>query len=192
MSELGRRTRAIATAAVVAVGIGAATWAATQAGASPAPPPALADLAFMAGDWQGEEGPGAYSQEVWAAPAGDCMMGMWRLVVDGRVKLLEALSITAEDGGPVLRLRHYGRDGVGWEERDKPLVLRVESAGGGVAVFAGPGRSGTLRLTYRRTGADALSCTVEKGDGREEYSFRRASAWSGAPVAAGRARQKEE
>jgi hypothetical protein len=192
MTERRAGAAAVAMVVVVAVTAGAAGRAAAQSAAPPAVRATLAELAFMAGDWQGEAGPGAFSQEVWAAPAGDCMMGMWRLVVDGRVKLLEALSITQEDGGPVMRLRHYGRDGVGWEERDAPIALRVASAGGGVAVFEGPGRSGPLRITYRKTGDGTLSCAVEKSDGREEYSFRRASAWDGAPASAAGERRKEE
>lgn len=157
---------------------------AAQATEPQTPPATLAQVAWIAGDWQGEAGPGALSQEVWAAPAGDCMMGMWRLVIDGKVKLFESLSITQEDGGPVLRLRHFGRDGVGWEERDRPLTLRLAEISDGVAAFAGPGRSGPLRIVYRRTGDDTMSVAVEKDGGSEQFAFRRMGAWRGAPVQA--------
>jgi len=144
----------------------------------------IEQIAWMAGDWQGEAGPEAFSQEVWAAPAGDCMMGMWRLVVAGRVKLFESLSITQEAGGPVMRLRHIGADGVAWEERDTPLTLQLHEAGDGLVVFAGPGRSGALRIVYRLTGADAMTVSVEKTEGTETFSFRRASPWRGEPMRA--------
>ena len=172
-----KRSVVVAVAAVVVAGVLDTDGAA----APPAPgaPATLGQLAWIAGDWQGEVGPGALSQEVWAAPAGDCMMGMWRLVVDGRVQLFEALSITDEGGGPVLRLRHFGRDGVGWEERDRPLTLRAEEVGDGLAAFAGAGRSGLLRIVYRKSGDDALTVTVEKGTDSERYEFRRAGAWRG-------------
>jgi len=148
------------------------------------PAATIAQVAWIAGDWQGEAGPGALSQEVWAAPAGDCMMGMWRLVIDGKVELFESLSITQEVGGPVLRLRHFGRDGVGWEERDRPLTLAAVEVGDGLVAFSGPGRSGPLRIVYRRTGADTMTVAVEKGEGNEQFSFRWMGAWRGAPVQA--------
>jgi hypothetical protein len=159
----------------------AAGTAAGQGAPRPAAKATIADVAWIAGDWQGEAGPGALSQEVWAAPAGDCMMGMWRLVIDGRVKLFESLSIVAGDGGPVLRLRHFGRDGVGWEEKDKPLTLPLVETGEGLAAFSGAGRSGPLRIVYRRTGDDAMTVAVEKDEGREVFEFRRAGAWRGEP-----------
>ena len=158
--------------------------AAATDGQQPAARASIAQVAWIAGDWQGEAGPGAFSQEVWAAPAGDCMMGMWRLVIDGKVKLFETLSITQEEGGPVLRLRHFGRDGVGWEERDKPLTLKVDQIGEGVVAFAGPGRSGPLRIVYRRTGDDTMTVAVEKDGGSEQFTFRRMGAWRGAPAQA--------
>jgi hypothetical protein len=157
------------------------TSAAAQEGRRPAAVATIADVAWIAGDWQGEAGPGALSQEVWAAPAGDCMMGMWRLVIDGRVRLFESLSIVADEGGPVLRLRHFGRDGVGWEEKDRPLTLPLVEHGEGLAVFSGAGRSGPLRIVYRRTGDDTISVAVEKDEGREVFEFRRAGTWRGEP-----------
>ncbi len=179
-----QRRTVLGAAAALLVGALAAVSASGLSGAPAAPAATLAQVAWIAGDWQGEAGPGALSQEVWAAPAGDCMMGMWRLVIDGKVKLFETLSITQEEGGPVLRLRHFGRDGVGWEERDKPLTLKVDQIGEGVVAFAGPGRSGPLRIVYRRTGDDTMMVAVEKNEGSEEFSFRRMSAWRGAPAPA--------
>jgi len=172
--------------AAVALAV-AATSVAAQERVSPAPSATIAQVAWIAGDWQGEVAPGAFSQEVWAAPAGDCMMGMWRLVIGGKVKLFESLSITQEEGGPVLRLRHFGRDGVGWEERDRPLTLPLVEVGDGLAAFAGPGRSGPLRIVYRRTGDDTMTVAVEKTEGRESFDFRRTGSWRGTPAQAGSA-----
>ena len=179
-----RRANGTGFAAAVLVLLAAAAAAQTGAPAAEVRTATLAQVAWIAGDWQGEMGPETLSQEVWAAPAGDCMMGMWRLVIDGKVKLFESLSITQEASGPVLRLRHFGRDGVGWEERDKPLTLQLAEVGDGVAAFAGPGRSGPLRIVYRRTGDDTMSVAVEKDGGSEQFTFRRMGAWRGAPAQA--------
>ncbi len=149
---------------------------AAESTASPAPPrPILADLAWIAGDWVGDEG-GDLSEEVWAPPAGDCMMGMWRWVSGGKVKLFEFLSIVMEDDGPVFRLRHFDRQGVGWEDKDKPLAMKVLRFEAGLVAFEGAGSKGPVRLTYRRVDADALSVTLEKGGPPQEFRFRRKAA----------------
>ena len=64
----------------------------------------LADLAWIAGHWVNEEG-GDLSEEVWTAPTGDSMQGMWRYVAAGRVKIFEALTIVEDAEGVTLRLR---------------------------------------------------------------------------------------
>lgn len=138
----------------------------------------MADVAFIAGHWKGEMG-GMASEEIWAPPSGDNMVGMWRLVgADGQVKLFEFLTIVEDAEGPVFRLRHFDRAGVGWEEKDKPVVLKVVSFGARAATFEGRNSedTGTVRLAYRRTG-DALSVTLEKtGSAPQEFRFRLAAA----------------
>jgi hypothetical protein len=75
--------------------------------AAPPPVPAtLADVAFLEGHWRGGD-PGELSEEVWSAPEGDSMMGMWRYVAKGRARLFEMLSLTTEGPNVVLRIRHF-------------------------------------------------------------------------------------
>jgi hypothetical protein len=68
--------------------------------AAPAAPPpiaaTLADVAFLEGHWRGGD-PGELSEEVWSAPEGDSMVGMWRYVAKGRARLFEMLSL--KEGG---------------------------------------------------------------------------------------------
>ena len=142
----------------------------------PAPPPlALADLAWLAGDWRGSDSE-MVSQEVWMAPAGDCMVGMWRLVLEGKLKLSEHMQIVQEPTGPVMHLRHFERTGVGWEERLKPLVVPLVKAGDGEAVFDSPSTPrGPLRITYKRQPDGSLVVSVAHGDeAASTYTFRRA------------------
>lgn len=153
---------------------------AQPAPSAPEPPPAkatLADVAFIAGHWTGDMG-GSLSEEVWSAPSGDNMMGMWRLVAGGQVKLFEFLNIVMEDDGPVFRLRHFDRKGVGWEDKDKPVVLKLVSWKPREAVFKGrdSANTGDVQLHYRRTAQDRLSVTLEKtGAAPQEFTFRLAS-----------------
>lgn len=133
----------------------------------------LADVSFISGRWVDEEG-GTLSEEIWSAPAGDSMMGMWRLSQAGKAKVFEHLTLIAEEGKVTFRLRHFDRQGVAWEEKDRPNVLPLVAKGPGLAVFEGEGRAGFLRLTYRREG-DALTVRLEKaGEPPADYRFRRA------------------
>ena len=98
------------------------------------------------------------------------MLGMWRFVKDGQLKLYELLALTQEEGGPVLRLRHFNPRMVGWEEKDAPLAMPLIHRRGQEAVFEGPGSPGTkglVRLTYRREGDD-LTVTLDK-EGRSQH-----------------------
>ncbi len=153
---------------------------AAQAPAAPAPPPAppasLADVAFMAGHWLGGE-EGDLSEEVWTAPAGDSMLGMWRYVSKGQARVFELLSLKAESGGVVLRLRHFDPLFGAREDKATPVVLRLVAHAPGQATFEGPavGSAGTVRLSYRRDGADGLVSVLEKGGSPQEFRFRRAT-----------------
>jgi hypothetical protein len=140
-----------------------------------APTPTLQSLAWLAGDWRGTE-KDLVSQEVWTEPAGDCMVGTWRLLVNGKLKLSEHLTLVQEASGPVMHLRHFDRAGIGWEERDKPVVLRLAWLGEGEAVFEDPENAkGPLRITYKRQPDGTLHVEVAHGEhNKSTYSFRRA------------------
>jgi len=144
------------------------------AGAPPPPVPAtLADVAFMAGHWVGGEPD--LSEEVWSAPEGDSMVGMWRYVAKGRTRIYEILTLTAEGPNVVLRLRHFDPKLVAREEKDRAVELPLVAKGPREAVFEGPEYEvkGTVRLTYRRDDDDTLTCVLEKEGTKQEFRFRR-------------------
>ena len=134
----------------------------------------LEDVAFMAGHWVGGED-GDLSEEIWASPSGDSMMGMWRYVAKGQTRIYEILTLTAEGDGVVLRIRHFNPKLVGREEKDRAVELPLVAKGPREAVFEGPDYNvkGTVRLTYRRPADDALVGVLEKEGKKEEFSFRR-------------------
>lgn len=137
----------------------------------------VSGLGWIAGHWVDESG-GDLSEETWGPPSGDCLVGMWRLVIGGKAKLYELLTITAEPEGVVLRLRHFDRSGVGWEDKEHPLVLKLVRSKQNEAVFEGQGAKGFLRISYRRVDAGTLTSVVERGTTekevqREEFRFRR-------------------
>ena len=134
----------------------------------------LSKLDWLAGRWVDDSG-GNLSEEIWTAPSGDSILGTWRLVVKGQIKLSEILTIQAEGQTLVLRLRHFDAKLVGREEKDKPLELTLAGWNEREARFEGPGSDGQgLALTYRHPDADTLSCTVELRGKKEEFTFKRA------------------
>jgi hypothetical protein len=143
--------------------------------APPSPPTArLADLAWFEGHWRDESG-GMLSEEIWTAPAGDSLLGMWRLAQDGKVRIFELLAIKAEDGKLMIRLRHFDPKLIAREEKDQPIVWPLVRSGPREAVFEGPEASGkgTVRLTYRRSDDDTLVAILEKGGKAQEFRYRR-------------------
>ncbi len=144
------------------------------AGAPPPVPATLADVSFMAGHWVGGEG-GDLSEEVWSAPEGDSMMGMWRYVAKGHAGIFEFLTLTTEGSNVLLRIRHFDPKLVGREDRERALALPLVAKRAGEAVFEGAeyGGTGSVRLTYRRGEGDTLTGVLEKGGKTEEFRFRR-------------------
>lgn len=159
----------------------AGAQAATPAAPTPTAAPSagasvLAATSFMQGHWIGTQD-GALSEEIWTGPAGDAMLGMWRLVADGQARVYELLAITTDpELGIVLRLRHFDGRLRAREEQDRPLVLRLQRAAEGEAAFEGTDSRGAVRLAYRRDGADGLVAVLERGPQRDEFRYRRAPA----------------
>jgi hypothetical protein len=171
MTETIMRNRAMLSLA------GALLSGAVSAQEVTAPPPikaSLADVSFIAGHWVGGEA-GELSEEVWSAPEGDSMMGMWRFTSKGQVKIYELLTLTTEGENVVLRLRHFNPDLVAREDKERPVELPLVAKSPREAVFEGPEYNvkGTVRLTYRRPTDDTLTGTLEKEGKKQEFRFRR-------------------
>src|SRR5262245_34885380 len=149
------------------MGLGAAFFfmyaAAAPPPASPAPAPhRLAEVAWIAGQWQDRSGDGL-SEETWTGPEGDCMLGMWRMVSGGQARIHEMLLIREEAGAVTFTLRHFDPRLHAREDKETPLTLALLRASAEEAVFEGrSSEGGLLRLTYKRQGADALAVRLEK------------------------------
>lgn len=132
--------------------------------------------AFLAGDWSAERD-GGFTQEVWSAPMGDNIMGMFRWVgEDGSAALFELLTITEEDGTLVLRLRHQDALGRTWEPVDLPMTLHLVSHegrdSGGLLRFEDTSESCDLAACQYEIRGGALHLDVEFDDeGRETLVF---------------------
>jgi hypothetical protein len=112
------------------------------------PPATMSDVDWLAGHWVGPA-LGGEAEEIWSPPKAGTMMGMYRLVRDGRVVFYELLTLVQEGGSLVLRLKHFNPDLTGWEEKQETVDFRLVGVGEGVVQFEGMSfhREGDGRLT---------------------------------------------
>lgn len=134
-----------------------------------APPPATVEgLDWLTGHWAGEGIDGAPAQEVYSAPAGGSVAGHFvQEDGTGSVAFYEILQIAEQDGSLVYRLKHFGADLTGWEEKADVVAFPLVAIEDGALYFDG--------LTLRKDGADGLisAVRVRQSNGSvEEYVFR--------------------
>ncbi len=129
------------------------------------------DLAFLAGNWRGESH-GAMIEEAWLPPEEGNLTGVFRMTGEGRVQLVEIMTLTEEDDGLVYRLRHFDTALVPWKsEADGPMqsssvVLIDEDS----VRFEFDEASGVEAITYDRQG-DTMTARVifPEASGREAF-----------------------
>ena len=103
------------------------------------------------------------------------MMGMWRLVSGGSVRVFELAAVIEGERGVELFLKHFnGRMEPRASEKDHTLGMRLVGSADREMTFEGDEETGKVRLVYRRTGDD-LVVVLEKGGKKQEYRFHRQS-----------------
>jgi len=128
------------------------------------PPATLADMNWLAGHWVGQA-LGGVSEEIWSPPKAGSMMGMYRLMRDGKPVFYELLTIVEENGSLVLRLKHFNADLTGWEEKNKTFDFPLVALRNGAVHFEG--------MSFHPQGA-ALTVYLaigQKGGGVREEAF---------------------
>jgi len=142
------------------------TWKLSADEKSPAA--TLADMTWLTGRWIGAAF-GGNTEELWTAPAGPNMSGLYRLVKGEKTIFYEIMVVTEEGGTLVFRLRHFNADLTGWEEKNEvrsfPLVAKRDGAmifegmsfhpkGDELTVYLAVGHEGKppeeVTFTYRR------------------------------------------
>ncbi len=128
------------------------------------PPASLESMAWVQGEWVGE-GLGGLCEEVWSSARGGSMLGIFRLIKDEKLLFSEYMELVAVDGTISLRLKHFGNDFVGWEEKDRHVAFKLVKIDGDNIYFDG--------LTYRKTGENTMEVYVvlSSGDSSREAKF---------------------
>lgn len=125
----------------------------------------IQDVAWLEGHWQCNA-LGGLADEYWSSPMAGAMMGMFRLIKDGKVGFYELFRIAEEDGSLVLRLKHFHPDMKGWEEKDSVVNFPLLKLSKDEAHFDG--------MTFKRLGPDSIDVVVligKKGEPPREAKF---------------------
>ncbi len=166
--------------AVLTIALAMTTFRTLVVAAGDAASDKLAKIAWMQGSWTATVD-GDYLDEYWSPPHADSMIGFFRWVKKDKLWMSEMLSILTEGDNIVLRVKHFDRSMVGWEEKDKPLTLPLVKQSAEESVFETPDQTGekseAVRLTYRKTGADTMDIVLEvkekEKERRSEFHFKR-------------------
>ncbi|WP_432768859.1 MAG: hypothetical protein HEQ22_16080 [Sphingopyxis sp.] len=147
--------------------IGAIMAAALLMAASPAPEPAarVAELGWLAGQWERDEG-GEWTRETWAEPRGGIMLGHSLSGTGERATGFEYLMLQPGAGGvPTYMAQPGGKPAVAF-------VLVAHDAAS--ATFENPAHDYPQRIHYVRNG-DTLTATISMIDGSQpmRWAFAR-------------------
>ena len=96
----------------------------------------LSDAAMLVGSWTGTAFGGTF-EEVWNPPSAGSMVGLFKLMHEGRVTMYEILLLTEEEGTLSLKVKHFDPDFSAWEEKEDYVDFRFVQAGEDALHFSG-------------------------------------------------------
>jgi hypothetical protein len=137
----------------------------SREGNQSSPKAQISDVSWIAGHWQGEA-MGGISEEIWSQPAGNSMMGVFRLVKLNKVSFYEIETITEENESLILRLKHFHGDLRGWEEKDETVDFPLVKLEKNKVYFDG--------MTFEKVNKSTMNVYVlvgKEGDERKEMKF---------------------
>jgi len=123
----------------------------------------LSDLLWLSGDWQTPAGGRVQIEEHWTQPAGGSMMGMSRTVSGEKTVEFEYLRIEQRADG-IYYVAHPKARCPGTDFK----LTRVSPI---EAVFENPEHDFPKRIIYRKSADDALTASIDAGEGTKTMSF---------------------
>jgi hypothetical protein len=133
------------------------------------PPAKIADIGWLQGHWIGKA-LGGDTEEMWMPPQHGVMVGMYRLIKDGKPVFYELLTFSEEGGSLVLNLKHFEPNLTSWEEKAESRKFALVATAPGVLYFEG--------MTFIRKDNDNITTYVaidHNGKVSEErFDYRRA------------------
>ena len=125
--------------------------------------PTVADLAWLAGDWQTAPGGRRQIEEHWTGVAGGTMMGMSRTVAGDKTVEFEYLRIEQRADG-IYYVAHP-------KARCPATDFKLTKSSATEAVFENPQHDFPKRIIYRKTGDDSLTASIDGGEGSKAMTF---------------------
>ncbi len=133
-------------------------------------------IAWIEGSWV-SDGDGMFMEEIWTPAAGDAMMGMFRIVRGGTTLMYELIAVERDSGLLVMKLKHFDRGLIAWEEKAEVHAFALDSIDPDRAVFVTRPPQDPKKLIYTRRGPDGLEVVLEKQAGgkqtRQTFTYRR-------------------
>jgi Domain of unknown function (DUF6265) len=123
----------------------------------------LADISWMAGDWQTAPGGRRQIEEHWTQVAGGSMMGMSRTVAGEKTVEFEFLRIEQRADG-IYYVAHP-------KARCPGTDFKLTRASATEAVFENPQHDFPKRIIYRKGADDSLTATIDAGEGSKAQTF---------------------
>lgn len=121
----------------------------------------VADLAWLAGSWQGQRGPDIVD-EYWSPIGGGTMMGMFRWQKEGQVWFYELLTLEPHEGQVMMRIKHFNPGLKGWEEKDASIEFLLVQVAAREAIFLQQQRENPPWIVYRLESDDRLISYFER------------------------------
>jgi hypothetical protein len=132
------------------------------------PPATIADIAWLQGHWVGQA-LGGDTEEMWMPPQHGVMLGMYRLIKNGKPVFYELLTFSEEGGSLMLNLKHFEPNLTSWEEKAQSRKFALVAKEPGKLYFEG--------MTFIRNGDDGITAYVAiDHDGKvteERFDYRR-------------------
>lgn len=88
------------------------------------PAASLQDVSWLAGSWSGEAF-GDTFEEVWNPPSAGSMIGMFKLLKEGRVAFYELVLLVEEEGSLSLKVKHFNDDFTAWEDKEEYVDFKL-------------------------------------------------------------------
>ena len=125
--------------------------------------PTLADLAWIAGDWQTAPGGSRLIEEHWTNAAGAMMMGMSRTIAGEKTVEFEYVRIEQRGDG-IYYVAHP-------KARCPGTDFKLTRASTNEVVFENPQHDFPKRIIYRKGADDSLTASIDGGEGTKTISF---------------------
>ena len=134
------------------------------------PPATLEDVSWLVGSWKGDAF-GSTFEEVWNPSSAGSMVGMWKLMKEGKVVFYELMLIVEEEGSLSLKVKHFTEEFIAWEDKEDFVRFRLVAFDENAVHFSG--------LSFHRISENEIHGYIamhSKGEVREEkLTYHRAN-----------------